>query len=155
MKCLWPLFTLFLLVALTSALAFAAPPLPDVSGWECGDMQTTVFDTISGNLGYWHERDYRTENGLRVHTVLMGGKGPGMRFFPAAGIDADDGLIGSGAHFTTFSVSGYPALFERHPILGSTLSIKLDTAYLTIETADGNTDPQKLTDTLLRILNAD
>lgn len=103
-----------------------AAGLPEISGWQCGELTTTVFDTVSGNRGKWQERNYRTGDNARVHTVWIEGAGEKGWTPPAADISADDGLMGRGATYKTLTIAGEKALLEHHPITGYSLAVKID-----------------------------
>jgi hypothetical protein len=103
-------------------------------GWTGGELRTVSLDTVSGNQGFWLERDYRTENGVPLKAISMGGKGPATRFFPAPGLESSDGPLGAGKTYKTFTVGDYPAVLERDPLLGLSLAVKTPDATLTLET---------------------
>ncbi|MDR1915356.1 MAG: hypothetical protein LBQ58_02130 [Synergistaceae bacterium] len=97
--------------------------LPAVPGWQCGELKEVEFDAVSGNQGFWQERDYRTPGGVSFKAVIMGGKGPKYYNQPPDGVISDDGPLGSGGTYRTVTVGGYRAVLETHPLLGISLAV--------------------------------
>jgi hypothetical protein len=111
----------------------ASLSLPEIGGWECGELRSTDFDAVSGNQGSWLERDYRTPSRVSIKAVLMVGKGPGELRAPPPGTNASTSVYGDGGTFRTFVMEGFPAILENRPILGLALSVHLDGATATFE----------------------
>lgn len=125
---------MFIMSALTLC-ASAYLGLPTVGGWMCGDLKTVKLDTVSGNQGVWLERSYRTESGTPFKAILMSGKGLAAHTIHSSdeGLTKSDGLMGAGSTYRTLCIDGRPAVLERHPELGVSLSVFIDGAVLTIE----------------------
>lgn len=66
------LFCIIMVLVFCSTVLAAT--LPDVPGWQNGEMRTTELKTVSGNRGIWIERDYRTAEGTFFHAVWMEGR---------------------------------------------------------------------------------
>jgi hypothetical protein len=133
--------------ALTLAIivisALSALFLPDAAraelgcpdGWACGELKITRLDAVSGNQGFWFERDYRTGSGVSLKAAVMEGKGPAMLInIPAPGFESADGLLGAGRTYKTLLAGGYPAILERDRFLGLSLAVCAPGVTLTIET---------------------
>ena len=115
--------------------AAAQTMLPGIQGWSAGELRETKFESVSGNHGTWLERDYRTAAGVPFHAVWIDGSGPKGWNTGKKEIAADDGAIGSGAHYKTITAAGYKAVLETHPITGLALSVRLKEGVLTLESA--------------------
>lgn len=126
---------LFLLGTLTTpALSFAeSPVLPEISGWENGELMTTALETVSGTQGLWQERTYRTPDGCSARAILMAGKGTAFIYPPQEGVASNDGPLGSGATYETTKINGCLAILENHPLLGITLTVNTPQGVLTLE----------------------
>ncbi|MDR1482666.1 MAG: hypothetical protein LBI74_08585 [Synergistaceae bacterium] len=123
-------------VMLASGLCEAAlPSLPEIDGWECGELRSTDFNAVSGNQGIWLERDYRSPSRVPIKAVLMAGKGPGELGALQPGIDASTALYGDGGTFRTLVTEGFPSILENRPILGLSLSVNLGGATATFESS--------------------
>jgi hypothetical protein len=132
-------------ILLTSAGAARADvTLGRPEGWKCGELRVIQLDTVSGNQGFWLERDYRTAAGVSFKATLMGGKGPAMHNMPAPGLDAIDGPLGSGATYKTFTVGEYHALLERNPTNGPALTVKAGDMVLTLDGAHTDVSDEEL-----------
>ena len=83
--------------------AAAQTMLPGIQGWSAGELRETKFESVSGNHGTWLERDYRTAAGVPFHAVWIDGSGPKGWNTGKKEIAADDGAIGSGAHYKTIT----------------------------------------------------
>ncbi len=110
--------------ALLSAGAPAAAALPDIEGWRNGEIRETKLEAISGSKGTWTERDYRTSGGARLHAVLMRGAGP--KGWEITQTNAEDGEVSGGESAENLTIAGRPALLEFRPILGRSITVKLD-----------------------------
>lgn len=115
-----------------------APSLGTVPGWECGELRAVQFDSVSGNQGFWQERDYRTPKGASFKATLMSGKGPKYYNQPPGGIKSNDGPYGSGSTYETVTVGGYRAVLETHPILGVSLAVNAFAAGYVLTLEGGN-----------------
>ena len=135
-KILFAIFIFSLLVLSAPIAADAlegASPLPDIEGWTCGDIRRTDLNTVSGNRGQWIERDYRTSAGVGFHAVWIEGSAV-KRWAPGKKETvSNDGAIGSGAVYKTTNAAGIDAVFESHPITGTSLSLKIGGGVLTLE----------------------
>lgn len=113
--------------------------LPDIDGWQNGDLQIVQLDTVSGNQGFWIRRKYVSAGGTRLTANLMGGKGPKTLHTPpsepgsTANADSSDGPIGSGASYETIAIGESGGILEHDPVLGYSAVFFLDGAALTIE----------------------
>lgn len=143
-----------LCLAQTSVCAEDISRLPEISGWTCGEARVTQLDTISGNKGTWTERDYRTPNGTSFHSVLIEGSGAKGWNIPES-VSADDGMLGSGATYKTVTAAGHKAVFEHHPVTGSSLAVSTGPAsVLTLESEhDSESDLIKAAETLIPAIN--
>jgi hypothetical protein len=124
------LFSLALCPVAEAELSLGSP-----ESWRSGELRAVLLDTVSGEQGFWLERDYRTSYGFSLKATLMGGKGPVMHNIPPEGLDSDDGPLGSGGEYKTFKIGELPALIERNPATGPALAVVLDGAVLTLESA--------------------
>jgi hypothetical protein len=106
-----------------AALAAAEPSLPVVPGWRCGELKSVRLETVSGNYGYWQERDYRTPDGISMTSTLMFGTGPKFYNQPPDGVISDGGFPGSGVSYEIISVAGRRALAERDPLTGYSVAV--------------------------------
>ncbi|MDR3353529.1 MAG: hypothetical protein LBO21_00665 [Synergistaceae bacterium] len=124
------------LVVLAAGVCWAASfSLPEIDGWKCGEIMSADFDAVSGNQGYWLQRDYTTPSGTPIEAILMGGKGPGNLRMPPPGTDSATGVYGDGGTFRTLRAGGFPAILENRPLLGLSLSVNLGGATVTFESA--------------------
>lgn len=105
------------------ASAEETPALPDIPGWVCGELKVARFDAVSGNYGYWQERDYRTPGGIGLKAVLMYGNGPKFYNLPPNGVASNDLPVGSGATYEIILLKGYRSLIEYHPTLGYSVAV--------------------------------
>lgn len=132
------ILSLFALSSPFSACALeGTEKLPDIEGWTCGEIRKTELDTVSGNRGNWLERDYRTASGLSLHAVWIDGSAVKGWDAGKKGIISNDGPLGSGAVYKTADVAGINAIFESHPITGASLSLKIGSGVLTLESKLG------------------
>jgi hypothetical protein len=122
------------------ASAFAPGDLKCPDGWTCGELKITQLDAVSGNQGFWSEREYRTGNGVSLKAALMGGKGPAMLNVPAPGLESGDGLLGAGRAYKTLFAGDYPAILELDRFLGTSLTVVIPGATLTVETPESLSD---------------
>jgi len=127
---LFILFSLCLLsfspfLSRSEAYAGSGLTLPDVSGWTCGALRTTVLDTVSGKQGVWLEREYRTTSGSKLRAVLMDTDSPKIE--PDSGDYSEPGWSRR-----SLVILGYPATVENGP-LGASVIVMLDKAYLRLE----------------------
>ncbi|MDR0616080.1 MAG: hypothetical protein LBG29_04665 [Synergistaceae bacterium] len=105
-------------------------------GWTCGELKITQLDAVSGKQGFWSEREYRTGNGVSLKAALIGGKGPAWLNVPAPGLESGDGFLGAGKTYETLFAGDYPAILELDRLLGTSLSVIIPGATLTIETPE-------------------
>jgi hypothetical protein len=130
------------LLALFQPGAAGAAELGCPDGWACGELKTTRLDAVSGNQGFWSEREYRTGSGVSLRAILMGGKGSAMLNIPAPGLESADGLLGAGRTYKTLLAGGYPAVLERDQFLGLSLAVRTPGGTLTIETPSNLSDDE-------------
>jgi hypothetical protein len=97
----------------------ASPSLPEVPGWQCGGLRSVQLDAVSGNQGYWQERDYKTDGGTTLKATLLWGAGPKFFNQPPAGISNADGA----SSYEIISIGGYKSSIERDPILGYSVAV--------------------------------
>jgi hypothetical protein len=135
----------------TAALADGARvSLPAISGWDCGDLRETEFDSVSGAHGYWQVRCYNIGPGVRVKATLMAGGGPKFIGNYRVGVDSGDGPWGSGCKYKTFPLAAagdggtLPAILETHPLIGSSLTVKAEGWTLTVEAGPYEADEADL-----------
>ncbi|MDR1943771.1 MAG: hypothetical protein LBQ19_03020, partial [Synergistaceae bacterium] len=100
---------LLLLSIIAPAYAESQARLGSPDGWRSGELRSVTLDTVSGNQGYWLERDYRTATGVSFKATLIGGKGVAARFTTRQG-GSSDGVLGSGGVYKTFMIGEFPAL---------------------------------------------
>jgi hypothetical protein len=133
---------------LTGALAAFAesPALPEIPGWQNGECRVTGLETVSGVHGFWAERSYRAPNGGAFKATLMTGKGPAFLYPPASGLSDGDGLLGEGATYETFQIGGNEAILESHPVLGLSLSLRLQNGVLTLESGAYGMEKKQIVD---------
>jgi hypothetical protein len=106
-----------------AAMASDTPALPEVPGWQCGELKSVQFDAVSGNHGYWQERNYRTPDGVSMTSVLTFGTGPKFYNQPPAGVIFDGEFPGSGASYEIISLAGCRALVEEDPLTGCSVAV--------------------------------
>ena len=143
---------LLTVLALAFALpVFAAGGLPEIGGWQCGELRVTKLDTVSGNKGQWLERDYRTAAGTPFHAVWIDGAGEkNWNVQTNAATNSD----GAGASYTLTDVSGNKAVLERQPVTGISLTVKIDKlGTLTLESNNATTD-EEITSAAVSLIKA-
>jgi hypothetical protein len=118
-----PIAFFMVLIFCGAALAADAPMLPIMPGWQCGELKSVQLDSVSGNHGYWQERDYRTPEGLSLKATLTFGAGPKFYNQPPNGVVSSGDFPGSGASYEILSISGYRALVEKDPLLGYSVAV--------------------------------
>lgn len=107
--------------------------LPAMENFTCSKARTTKLNTVSGEKGYWVERDYITQDGKNFHAVWIDGAGPvGWQPKKVSSIQ-QDGVWGNGSTFKSVKIGNFEADLESHPQLGLSLAIRLPEAVLTIE----------------------
>lgn len=142
------LFSVILLLAALHGVAVAA--LPELSGWENGELRKTTLDTVSGNKGLWEERGYRAPNGERYHVVWIEGAGEKGWQPPSENHDGSGDLLESGATYKNIELLGNRAIFEDQLLFGKSLTLKItNKGTLTIETP--NASEPDLLDTVRQI----
>jgi hypothetical protein len=122
--------------------------MPEIPGWNGGEVAATELKSPSGDQGEWLERFYyRDTDRHRILVVIMRGPGTSWSGLPREPISADDGLIGSGATYRTTEVAGFPAALETHPLTGSCLTVTPagDETY-TFETRHEDVDLEEFAD---------
>lgn len=129
---------LALLLAALHTSADAAAMLPEIQGWTNGELMRTELNAISGSKGCWFERDYRTPSGMPCHAVLMSGISGA-----AVNCKIDEMNNSEGEKAEAVSIEDIKAVIEYHPVLGFSLSAKINrNAQLTLEAK--NADKQEL-----------
>lgn len=103
-----------------------AAGLTEIPGWQCGELMTHEFETVSGNRGFCHQRDYVTGTGTRLHAIWLEGAGEKGWAPPAESVSADDGLMGRGSVYRTIEIAGEKAIIEHHPVTGYSAAVKID-----------------------------
>ncbi|HOG13564.1 MAG TPA: hypothetical protein PLY39_00220 [Synergistales bacterium] len=134
-------------VLMTLSLAFStaaspgvaaknAGPLPDILGWDPGDLAEVEYKTPTEQLGCRMERLYKRQtDNHSILVILVRGPGTLWQGFPEGKINADDGPIGSGATYNTLDIDGHRAVLECHPLTGKALSVAIAPDFtLTFET---------------------
>ena len=99
--------------------AESVPALPEMEGWQCGEMRNVQLDAASGNQGYWQERDYRTDGGISLKATLLWGSGPKFYNQPPAGTSASAGRV----TYEIIQVGGNKTTIERDPVLGYSVAV--------------------------------
>lgn len=143
MKLLSSIYIAFMICIISAFSLFAADVnrLPDIDGWQNGEVRITSFDTVSGNRGTWLERDYRTISGVPFHAVWMEGSGDKGWDVSDQTLSAYDGPLGSGATYRTLTIAGNKAAIEHHPVSGYSLAVKIGKlGTLTLESNIANED---------------
>ena len=95
------------------------PELPYIEEWRCGETRTSEFEAVSGNQGYWQERDYITDTGVPLKATLLWGPGP--RFFNQPPADTS-GSAGQATYEITF-IGGFKSTVEHDPVLGYSVAV--------------------------------
>ena len=115
------MFLIFFAIFAGSALAEAesVPGLPEIEGWQCGELRTAQLEAVSGNQGYWQERDYRTNSGVPLKATLLCGAGPRFYNQPPSGTSASAGQ----ATYEITQVGGFKSTIERDPVLGYSVAV--------------------------------
>ena len=127
---------LCLILVLFSQTSASAWSLPDVEGFEAGELKATPLEAPAGNYGQWLARVYRDARGRTVKATLMEGPGAGGLRTPPEGSMSDDRPLGFGSSYEGLSVGGRPALLEGIPSLGLALAVALtEDGTLTLESA--------------------
>lgn len=126
-------------------------PLVDVEAWTCFPAREAAINSVSGMQGFWVQRNYRLPGGALVHAIWMSGKGTDMRLTPEADISTNDGPLGSGSTYKTFSQGDLHFIFEDHPTLGKSLIVNIaSNGILTLESTMAT--EQELIDTAEKLL---
>ena len=99
--------------------AESVPSLPEIEGWQCGEMKTVQLDAASGNQGYWQERDYRTDGGIPIKATLLWGSGPRFYNQPPTGTSSSAGR----ATYEIVSIGGFKSTIEFDPALGYSVAV--------------------------------
>jgi hypothetical protein len=111
------------LIALNCGVSRAAdnpsPSLPEVSGWSCGEIRVIQLDAVSGNQGYWQERDYVTNDGTAIKATLLYGAGPKFYNQPPAGTSSSNGA----STYEVIAINGYKSSLEYDPTLGYSVAV--------------------------------
>ena len=119
----------------------ASASLPDISGWNNGEVRKTELKTVSGNRGIWLERDYRTAEGTFFHAVWMEGSGEKGWDISKKTASSDDSVRLNEISSKIFEISGNSALLEKHPITGLSLTVKITKkGTLTLESTTATDD---------------
>lgn len=103
-----------------------ATGLTEILGWQSSELVTHEFDTVSGNRGFCHQRDYVTGWGTRLHAIWLEGAGEKGWMPPSENISADDGLMGRGSVYRTIEIAGEKAIIEYHPVTGYCAAVKIN-----------------------------
>ncbi|MDR1650817.1 MAG: hypothetical protein LBR87_03440 [Synergistaceae bacterium] len=98
------------------------PSMPEIQGWECGELTDIRFDAVSGNYGHWQAREYKTPSGAPVKASIMYGNGPKFYNLPPDGVSYTD-PNGSGAYYEIIRVKGFRSLIEYSPITGYSVAV--------------------------------
>ncbi|MGB4209486.1 MAG: hypothetical protein WBJ42_05035 [Thermovirgaceae bacterium] len=111
-------------------------PLPDILGWDSGDLAAVEYETPTEQLGCRMEWLYKRQaDNHSILVVWVRGPGTLWQGFPEGEISADDGPIGSGASYSTLDIGGHRAVLECHPLTGRALSVAVAPDFtLTFET---------------------
>lgn len=124
------------LIATYAACAAEQINLPEISGWDNGELRVTELDAMSGHKGRWLERSYRTASGVPFRAILMEGSG-------AKGWELNErqyagGEVSGGETIEAIMVREHMAVVEYRPIIGYNLIVKIGDAVLNLEsqTAD-------------------
>lgn len=126
--------------------------LPEIPGWDNGELKIIKLDTVSGNQGLWQERTYKLPNGDSARAIFMAGKGPGFINPPPVGITSNDGLLGAGATYETTLLFGHLTIVESHPVLGVTVSIDTPQGTITLESMTFGMHKKELVEIAEKIL---
>ena len=116
---LFHLVCLVFFIGATCAEADTTPSLPDIEGWQCGETRSVQLDAVSGNKGYWQEKDYRTDGGIPLKATMLWGAGPKFYNQPPAGVSNSAGQ----ATYEIVSIGGCKSTIERDPILGYSVAV--------------------------------
>ena len=99
--------------------------LPEIESWTSQHRQEIPITTVSGNKGFWIERSYRTDRGTKLNEVWISGVGEKNWKQNELETINNDGPFGNGSTYKTIKIYHYIASFEKHPIIGSSLTIKV------------------------------
>ena len=113
------LICLIIFAGVVRAGAEDTPSLPEMEGWQCGEMRSAQLDAVSGNQGYWQERDYKTDGGIPLKATLMWGPGPKFYNQPPSGTSA----VAGRSAYEIIQVGGFKTTMERDPILGYSVAV--------------------------------
>jgi len=113
------LMCLIIFFGAVCAVAENSPSLPEIEGWQCGEMRVVHLDAVSGNQGDWQERDYRTGGGISLKATLLSGSGPRFYNQPPAGVSNSAGQT----TYEIISIGGFKSTIERDPVLGYSIAV--------------------------------
>lgn len=125
---------IFSLLLVTAGAAYAADGavLPEIKGWENGELRTTQMGALSGYKGKWEERTYRTNQGIPFRAIWV--EGAGADKWDVNEMSSDHGEIWGGETQKPMQIEGCSALLEYRPVVGYSLIIKVKKdAVLTLE----------------------
>lgn len=131
--------------------------LPDIPGWNKGEVTTTVLESPSGDQGSWLELAYSRETDRHsILVVVLKGPGTSWSGLPKGNVTAGDGPVGSGATYRTTTVLGFPAALEIHPLTGSSLVVTpSEETTFTFETAFEDVDLEGFAENFLKDVNGE
>lgn len=99
--------------------------------------QSVMLDAVSGEYGSIRTVRF-VEDGLAFVVSVTEGRGPKFFYQPKQGISASVSPLWGGAVYETYLLDGALAVYERDPILGSSLSAARETHTVTVECASSN-----------------
>jgi hypothetical protein len=123
--------TAFFFAVSSGVAACADLSLPEIEGWQSGEIVSARLDAFEKDYGYFERRAYRTSEGMSLEAVLTYGSGPKFFNQPPAGVSGGDGKTS----YEIISVNGYKTSLEYDPLLGLAMSVNaFDKKYtLTLE----------------------
>ncbi|MDO5116497.1 MAG: hypothetical protein Q4D58_10425 [Synergistaceae bacterium] len=112
-------------IIITCAAGAAAEKirLPEIKGWENGELRTTEMAALSGFKGTWQERTYRTNSGTPFKAIWV--DGAGAKGWDVNEMSDDHGEIWGGETSEKLTVAGHKAMLEYRPVIGYSLIINV------------------------------
>ncbi|MEG1602049.1 MAG: hypothetical protein RR340_00380 [Cloacibacillus sp.] len=123
--------TAAVLLVAAAAVACGGQKLPDIQGWENGQIRTTELGAISGNKGTWYERSYRTIAGVPFRAIWV--DGAAAKGWQPNEMSNNGGEIWGGETSTNVTVGGEKAVLEYRPVVGYSLVLVRGDGVLTLE----------------------
>lgn len=130
-RCVLFLITAAFLIFACAAFAADSLKLPEIQGWENGQLRTTELGAISGNKGSWEERTYRTKGGSPFRAIWV--DGAAAKGWMPNEMTSQGGEIWGGETTKQLTIGDYKATLEYRPVVGYSLVIPMQDGVLTLE----------------------